>query len=134
MTPAEQPTSAAETESLTSAARRWGRSTTRVAAVLDAAGVYRRGRGNIGRGPLRLRVEDVDRAMRATGAAPRGPRLDARPSELEPPAVDAPAAPAADAHVPDADGNVGCETCWAIATLTRGRIIRCRWCRGSAAW
>lgn len=122
-------TTTSPTESLASASRRWGRSATHVARVLAAAGVYKSGRGNLGRGPLRLRVEDVDRAMRAAGTTPRGP---GRPAP--PPTTEAPALPTVDAHVPDADGNVACATCWAIATLTRGRVTRCRWCRGAETW
>lgn len=126
-----------ERETLTSAARRYGRSTTNIGAILSAAGVYRRERGNIGRG-LQLLVADVDRAMQAAGATVRVPSTPATPTLREPPpdaanGCEAPARPA-DAHVPDAEGNVACGACWSIATLTRGRVIVCRWCKGAESW
>jgi hypothetical protein len=114
------------TESLTSAARRYGRSTTCVSEVLQAAGVYRRDGNNRGKGGLQLRVADVDRAMRAHLRAVAKPAA-AAVADVAPERSD-------DAHVPDAEGNVGCSTCWAIAFLTSGRLTRCRWCRGSASW
>jgi hypothetical protein len=114
------------TESLTSAARRYGRSTTCVSEVLQAAGVYRRDGSNRGKGGLQLRVADVDRAMRA--------HLRAVAKPLAPAVADVNPERPVDAHVPDAEGNVACGTCWAISFLTRGRIRVCRWCRGSASW
>ncbi len=113
-------------ETLASAARRHGLSTTRVSEILTEAGVYQRVGSNRGKGGLRLPVADVDRAMAAHRRAMERPSAPAD----EPPKP----APVPDAHVPDAEGNVACESCWSIAFLTRGRITACRWCRGTARW
>jgi hypothetical protein len=113
------------TESLTAAARRYGRSTTCVSEVLQAAGVYQRDGNNRGKGGLQLRVADVDRAMQAHL------RTVAKPTVAAVEAV-APVRPV-DAHVPDAEGRVGCGACWAMAWLSRHRVVVCRWCREGEA-
>jgi hypothetical protein len=80
-------------------------------ALLDAAGVRGRKRG-------RYALGEVDAAVAARKA-----------QESAPPATPPGLAP----HEPDADGNVGCATCWSMAFITRGRSTVCRWCVAARA-
>lgn len=74
-----------------------------------------------------MRRESMGGLLRAAGVV--GRRYD--PAQVNA-AVEArhqaPAAAGLAPHEPDADGNVSCGPCWAIATVTRGRVTRCRWC------
>lgn len=109
------PAPRSERETIGAAAKRHGMSYGRVWNILAAAEVFAPGTGVVGALP----VEAIDRAISA--------HLRARP-----PAAGAGAS--RPPHVPDASGAVGCETCWSIAFLTRGRITTCRWCAGRSTW
>ena len=102
-------------ETLSAAALRHGMSCARMRRILVAAQVFTPGKGTV----PPLAPDAVDRAVRASLRATAKPstRASSRP-----------------AHVPDASGAVGCGRCWSIATITGGRIVVCRWCRGSATW
>lgn len=103
-------------ETLSAAAKRHGMSYAKLWRILVAAQVFTPGKGTV----PPLAPDAVDRAVReALRAKPSAPstRASSRP-----------------AHVPDEDGAVGCGGCWSIATITGGRILVCRWCRGRATW
>lgn len=93
-------------------AERHGLTHAALKALLGAAGVRARKRGGYLFEVADAAVES-EKARRLAAALPT-----ARPN-LAP-------------HEADADGRVGCATCWAMAALSKGRVIVCRWCAAAA--